>query len=86
MSNKIKDALADRIAELVFEVCAVCHSPECREEFAGDEGWTVCPECRSIEQGYCEAIERHDISTADFEAAEDAGLLDNIVILTGGES
>lgn len=33
-------------------VCAVCHSPEAKEVFVGDEGWTICPDCNSIEQGY----------------------------------
>lgn len=37
--------------ELV-SICAVCQSPECHEVSAGDEGWTVCPDCGSIEQGY----------------------------------
>lgn len=37
--------------ELV-DVCAVCDSSEIGEVSAGDEGWTVCQDCGSIEQGY----------------------------------
>ena len=33
-------------------LCAVCGSPEIGERCAGDEGWTVCDDCGSIEQGY----------------------------------
>lgn len=32
--------------------CAECMSSECGEVSAGDESWTVCRECRSVEQGY----------------------------------
>jgi hypothetical protein len=85
MSNEAKDQLVDKIDGLIFQVCKMCHSPECREEFAGDEGWTVCPDCRSIEQGYSDAIEKHDLTPQEFEAAEAAGLLDDLVILSGGE-
>lgn len=35
-----------------IEICAECSSPEIREVGAGDEGWTVCPDCGSVEQGY----------------------------------
>lgn len=32
-------------------VCALCHG-YAREVFCGDEGWTVCADCQSVEQGY----------------------------------
>lgn len=46
--------------------CAVCLSPECQEVGYGDEGWTVCPDCGSIEQGYLELT---------YEEAEARGLV-----------
>ena len=36
----------------VVATCAQCGSLEIGEEHAGDEGWTVCRDCRSVEQGY----------------------------------
>lgn len=36
----------------IVSCCAVCESPNCREIAAGDEGWTHCPDCNSVEQGY----------------------------------
>lgn len=33
-------------------VCAECDSADIGEVSHGDEGWTVCRSCRSIEQGY----------------------------------
>jgi hypothetical protein len=36
----------------VYPVCAECDSPDAREVSYGDEGWTVCPDCQSVEQGY----------------------------------
>ena len=48
-SLKAYDAPEDE----VIEVCAVCLSPDAHEVHAGDEGWTVCESCRSVEQGYC---------------------------------
>lgn len=33
-------------------LCAVCGSTEIGEQQAGDEGWTVCDDCGSVEQGY----------------------------------
>lgn len=36
----------------VHPVCAQCDSPDIREHSYGDEGWTVCNSCRSVEQGY----------------------------------
>jgi hypothetical protein len=41
----------DGTAECV-PTCAECGSDEIGEVSAGDEGWTVCQSCRSIEQGY----------------------------------
>jgi len=32
--------------------CAECGSEEIGEISSGDEGWTVCLSCRSVEQGY----------------------------------
>lgn len=32
--------------------CAVCDSTEIGEVSKGDEGWTVCQDCGSVEQGY----------------------------------
>lgn len=36
----------------VFPVCAECGSPDIGEVSAGDEGWTVCQSCQTIEGGY----------------------------------
>lgn len=33
-------------------VCAECGSGEIGEVSSGDEGWTVCQSCQSVEQGY----------------------------------
>ena len=33
-------------------LCAQCGSPSIGEVSAGDEGWTVCRDCGSVEQGY----------------------------------
>lgn len=47
LSLSIEDVYAE-----VYPVCAECSSPDAREVSYGDEGWTVCPSCQSIEQGY----------------------------------
>lgn len=36
----------------VHPVCAECGSADIGEVSHGDEGWTICSACRSIEQGY----------------------------------
>jgi hypothetical protein len=36
----------------VYPLCAQCDSPDIGEVSCGDEGWTVCQSCRSVEQGY----------------------------------
>jgi hypothetical protein len=41
----------DDTAELI-RCCAECYSPDAHEVSAGDEGWTICPDCQSVEQGY----------------------------------
>jgi hypothetical protein len=41
--------------------CAECGSTEIGEVSCGDEGWTVCRDCQSVEQGY------NYISIRDFE-------------------
>jgi hypothetical protein len=33
-------------------LCAQCGSPEAREVSCGDEGWTICPDCGTVEGGY----------------------------------
>jgi len=40
--------------EIMYEVptCTECGSFEIGEKWAGDEGWTICDNCRAIEQGY----------------------------------
>lgn len=38
--------------EASYAFCAECDSDEIGEVSAGDEGWTVCRACRSVEQGY----------------------------------
>ena len=43
--------LEDWTAE-VYPVCAACGSPDVGERSCGDEGWTVCEACCSVEQGY----------------------------------
>lgn len=35
-----------------YALCAECVSDEIGEQHCGDEGWTVCRNCRSVEQGY----------------------------------
>ena len=35
-----------------FALCKMCESPDIGEVGYGDEGWTVCQECGSVEQGY----------------------------------
>lgn len=35
-----------------YPICAECESTEIGEIGHGDEQWTVCPDCRSVEQGY----------------------------------
>ena len=39
-------------------MCACCQDTECCEVFSGDEGWTICPGCGAVEQGYDEMSER----------------------------
>lgn len=34
------------------QVCAECGSSDIGEVSRGDESWTVCQDCRSVEQGY----------------------------------
>ncbi len=36
----------------VYPVCAECGSADIGNVSAGDESWTVCRDCQSIEQGY----------------------------------
>ena len=36
----------------IHPVCAQCGSVSINEVRAGDEGWTVCESCQSVEQGY----------------------------------
>lgn len=36
----------------IHPLCAECGSVEVGEMRHGDEGWTVCQSCRSIESGY----------------------------------
>lgn len=38
--------------EETVATCAMCDSLDIGEVRAGDEGWTVCQDCGSIEQGY----------------------------------
>lgn len=33
-------------------LCAECGSSDIGEVRSGDEGWTVCQDCRAVEQGY----------------------------------
>ena len=47
LSLTIEDATAE-----VYPTCSQCGSFEIGEVRAGDEGWTVCQDCRSVEQGY----------------------------------
>lgn len=37
-----------------LEVCSECLSQDIGEHYSGDEGWTICSDCRAIEQGYVE--------------------------------
>jgi hypothetical protein len=36
----------------VHRVCAECDSTDVGEIHHGDEGWTVCQSCQSVESGY----------------------------------
>lgn len=36
----------------VYTCCKVCQSPDIGEKSLGDESWTICESCGSIEQGY----------------------------------
>lgn len=36
----------------VVPICAECLSEKIGEVSSGDEGWTVCSDCGSVEQGY----------------------------------
>jgi hypothetical protein len=47
LSLIIEDAVIE-----VYPICAQCDSPDIGEVHAGDEGWTVCQDCQSVEQGY----------------------------------
>ncbi|MBC8295908.1 MAG: hypothetical protein H8E55_08965 [Pelagibacterales bacterium] len=33
-------------------ICAECGSFDIGEKWIGDEGWTICDDCRATEQGY----------------------------------
>lgn len=45
-------AIIDNWTLEVHRICAECGSSDIREYYAGDEGWTICASCRSVEQGY----------------------------------
>lgn len=47
LSLEIEDWSAE-----VHPLCAPCGSVEVGEVSSGDESWTVCGSCRSVEQGY----------------------------------
>jgi lysyl-tRNA synthetase class I len=49
--GRLSIVVADGTAP-VHPVCAQCGSIEAHEVGHGDEGWTVCPDCGSIEGGY----------------------------------
>jgi hypothetical protein len=49
--GRISIYTVDLTAE-VYPVCAECGSADVGEVSSGDEGWTVCQSCCSIEQGY----------------------------------
>ena len=51
-----------------IEVCSQCESHEVGEKFAGDEGWTICDECHSVEQGY---VTRYICNTCGDEHKEE---------------
>ena len=44
----------------VISLCKECQSPDIGEQHAGDEGWTVCDSCGSVEQGYVYIHESED--------------------------
>lgn len=66
-------------AEIEREVahCELCESQNIKEHFAGDEGWTICEDCRAIEQGVdyldlctdCE-LECEEIEDYEYEALQ----------------
>jgi hypothetical protein len=47
LSLIIEDATVE-----AYPTCAECGSDEVGEVSCGDEGWTVCQACQSVEQGY----------------------------------
>lgn len=49
--GKLSIELQDWKAE-VYAICAQCDSTDIGEVSHGDEGWTVCQDCQSVEQGY----------------------------------
>jgi hypothetical protein len=49
--GKLSITVEDGTLECI-PTCAQCGSFEAKEVAAGDEGWTVCPDCRSVEGGY----------------------------------
>lgn len=44
--------LVENWALEVHPICGQCGSGEVGEVGSGDEGWTVCQSCRSVEGGY----------------------------------
>lgn len=49
--GRISVHVEDGEAEVV-PTCAACDSDEIGEQSRGDESWTICTACRSVEQGY----------------------------------
>lgn len=48
---KLSVLIEDTVSEL-YPICAQCDSPEIGEKGVGDESWTICDSCLSVEQGY----------------------------------
>jgi len=42
----------ENVSLKIHPLCSECNSPDIAEMHMGDEGWTVCRSCRSVEQGY----------------------------------
>ena len=51
MSKYVSSCCGESYEEDV-PTCADCGSYDIREQFMGDEGWTICDDCGSVEGGY----------------------------------
>ena len=58
----------------LIQACKECDSTEIGEQSAGDEGWTICQSCQSVEQGTYTVYEDNNgerYTEAEFEAQDE---------------